>query len=639
MKRSTLLLGFLTGLLCISFNCNAGPDTRVLLDSTAVRMFSDGSGIFNVYKRVSVLTPQGALSYRVLKYDYDPLTANAAFKYAIVRHKDGAVDSIRVSRTLDYAAPAHMIYWGARQIMLPVGALEVGDTLEYEIEKSGFSYALLAGEDNADGRFTPPMKGEFYDIVPFWVTEPTDRKVYRLYAPRSKELQFQFYNGDCSSSVRFTPDGGRIYSFAVNDAKPFNSEPGMADLYDVAPKLLLSTTRQWKEKSLWFHGINEDYGSFSPTPEAESLVKEILKGKKGEMEIISTLTHWVADNIRYAGISMGEGEGYTLHTLKMNLADRCGVCKDIAGTLIGLLRIAGFEAYPAMTMAGSRIENIPADHFNHCVVVVKLKDGTYMPLDPTWVPFTRELWSSAEQQQNYLPGIPEGSDLLETPVVAAEKNPINIESNNILDENGTLHGSFTISAEGWADKSIRSIFTRNVRRNWNSLLEKELLAISPKAKMISVSYGKDPLDYQSNPVTITYKFEIPDYAVVGDGELAFKPVTASGIFNRVFSFRTLGSYEEDRNYSFKCDIAKLVTVTEDTVVPKGYLLEGGSRKQKSGGADTWSENSLSQNYAGLHLKQKIRLGKRVYKAEDWSDFRAAVTNYNDYCNWIILKKK
>lgn len=67
--------------------------------------------------------------------------------------------------------------------------------------------------------------------------------------------------------------------------------------------------------------------------------------------------------------------------------------------------MAGFEAYPAMTMAGSRVESIPADHFNHSVAVVKLSNGTYIPLDPTWVPFLRELWSSAEQQQNYLPGL------------------------------------------------------------------------------------------------------------------------------------------------------------------------------------------------------------------------------------------
>ena len=40
---------------------------------------------------------------------------------------------------------------------------------------------------------------------------------------------------------------------------------------------------------------------------------------------------------------MGKGEGFTLHNLKMNYTDRCGVCKDIAGTLIAFLRMAGFE--------------------------------------------------------------------------------------------------------------------------------------------------------------------------------------------------------------------------------------------------------------------------------------------------------
>ena len=112
---------------------------------------------------------------------------------------------------------------------------------------------------------------------------------------------------------------------------------------------------------------------------------------------------------------MGEGEGFTLHNTKMNYTDRCGVCKDIAGTLISFLRMAGLS-YPAMTMAGSRIESIPADHFNHCVAVVKLANGTYIAPRSYLGSFRRELWSSAEQQQNYLPGIPGGSDLCLTPV-------------------------------------------------------------------------------------------------------------------------------------------------------------------------------------------------------------------------------
>ena len=101
-----------------------------------------------------------------------------------------------------------------------------------------------------------------------------------------------------------------------------------------------------------------------------------------------------------------------------------------------------------MTMAGSRVESIPADHFNHCVAVVKLSNGTYMPLDPTWVPFCRELWSSAEQQQNYLPGVPEGSDLCITPVSAPENHYVRIKADNRLEADGTLRGTFTLTAEG-----------------------------------------------------------------------------------------------------------------------------------------------------------------------------------------------
>ena len=74
-----------------------------------------------------------------------------------------------------------------------------------------------------------------------------------------------------------------------------------------------------------------------------------------------------------------------------------------------------------------------------------------MPLDPTWVPFCRELWSSAEQQQNYLPGIPEGSDLCVTPVSAPENHYVRINADNSLKADGTLVGKFTISAEGQSD--------------------------------------------------------------------------------------------------------------------------------------------------------------------------------------------
>ena len=608
-----------------------------LLDSTAVTVQPSGSGAFILHKAFRVQTPKGAVNSRVIKYDYDPLTAHAEFRYATIYRANGDVINLDVTEARDYAAPARAIYWGARQIMLEVGRLQPGDIVEYEIAKKGFTYALLTAGDDEE-RFIPPMRGQFYDIVPFWTTEPTMRKVYQVSMPMEKELQFQFYQGECASSMRYE-EGRKVYTFTATDIRPFEREPNMVDLFDAAPKLMMSSTPRWQDKSLWFHKVNEDYGSFDPIPEAQKKVDELIQGKKTEMEKIAVLTHWVADNIRYSGISMGKGEGYTLHNLKMNYTDRCGVCKDIAGTLIAFLRMAGFEAYPAMTMAGSRVESIPADHFNHCVAVVKLSNGTYMPLDPTWVPFCRELWSSAEQQQNYLPGVPEGSDLCLTPLSAPENHYVRIHADNRIDERGTLRGRFTITAEGQSDSNIRRIFTTGWQSDWKNSLEKQLLAVSPKAKLLRVDYGKNPKDYQAAPIRITFSYEIPGYAIIAGDRMLLKPLVMNNLYNQVKSFLRIDTDLETRQYGFKDGCSRLVEQEETIRVPKGYTLINTPRNDnwRSQAADF--EGSLSQGkQQEIVLRQRLALKKRVYDAADWEGFRTAVNAYKSYGEYIMIKR-
>ena len=611
-------------------------DAVTLLDSISVNVQTTGSGTFVVYQSFKVMTERGALDNRVILYDYDPLTAFAEFKFATIYRADGNVIKIDISKAYDFAAPARAIFWGARQIMLELGRLQPGDIVEYEISKKGFTYALLNSLDD-DSRFIPPMRGQFYDIVPFWVKYPTVRKIYNVLLPMEKELQFQFYHGECTSSMVYE-DNMKSYTFSMTDIKPFKQEPNMVDLFDAAPKLFMSSTPHWKDKSLWFNKVNEDYGSFDPLPEAQKKVNEIIKGKTTEMEKIAALTHWVADNIRYSGISMGKGEGFTLHNTKMNYTDRCGVCKDIAGTLISFLRMAGFEAFPAMTMAGSRVESIPADHFNHCVAVVKLSNGTYIPLDPTWVPFCRELWSSAEQQQNYLPGVPEGSDLLLTPVSPPEDHYIRITANNRIDEKGTLRGQFTITAEGQSDRNIRSIFTQGWQTDWQNTMEQQLLAVSPKAKLISVDYGKNPKDYQAAPIKITFRYEIPDYAIPGNREMLLKPMVMNNLYSAIQSHLRINTDIEKRMYGFKDACSRLVELNETIQLPAGYSLAitPEEKSMKSTPADF--EGFIRQEGNKITIYQKLALKKRVYEASDWSGFREAVNAHKDFGKYLVIKK-
>ncbi|MFI3281248.1 MAG: DUF3857 and transglutaminase domain-containing protein [Rikenellaceae bacterium] len=623
-------------------SCNeefAKHPTINLLDSIGVEVNANGSGVFTIRQVMKVQNQSAELKNRVIKYGYDPLTAYAEFRSVTIYKADGSVVEVDVESTCDYAAPARAIYWGAREIMVEVGRLEVGDVVDYTIDKQGFTYALLsefdAGSDS--DRFIPPMRGQYYDIVPFWVTEPTVKKIYSVSLPKDKPVQYEFYQGECAVAVR-NGEQSNLYQFTKSNILPLKMEKNMVDRFDVAPKLMMSTTPTWFDKSEWFYNVNEDYGSFEAYEPAQKLVDKLIKDCDDNMSKIAVLTHWVADNMRYSGISMGKGEGFTLHNTQMNFTDRAGVCKDKAALLISMLRMAGLEAYPAMTMAGSRIESIPADHFNHCVAVVRTDEGVLMPLDPTWVPFSREVWSSAEQQQNYLPGTPEPSDLCLTPVSAPENHLFDLKAKSTLSSNGTLVGTITVSAEGVSDSSIRSPFTTGLRSQWRTAMEQELMKISPEAKLVSVDYGKNPKDYQRAAISITYRFEIPNYALVGDGVMAFKPITMSNFYSNVRSFLRVDTTAEERQFGFKDSCSRLVEFDEEIIVPQGYSLIGGDKNEESISDAAEFSGSIAASDNVISISQRLSLNKRVYEAEDWDGYRSAVTKHKSFGSDMIIKK-
>jgi len=597
-------------------------DYIAIFDSTKVKMQESGLSYYNEHQLIKILTPAGGKHFNVYKYDYDPLSAFVEIQKIIIYYKNGKERELTLKDETDYPAPAGTILWGARQKMTEIGRLEAGDAFEVYVSKKGFTYALL-DQQGDDEKYIPPMKGHFYDIVPFWSDSPVLSKVYQVSIPNSKVVNYQVYNGKLDvSKVKCTES--TVYTFSLSNIAPITPEPGMVSLSDVAPKLLLSTSPDWQAKSRWFYQVNEDYGSFKSTPEIDQKVKEILKGATSEIDSVSKLTHWVADELRYLGLSMGKGEGFTLHRGSMNFLDRCGVCKDKAGMLVTMLRSAGFEAYPSMTMAGSRIDRIPADQFNHSVTAVKLSDGKLHMLDPTWVPFVRELWSSAEQQQNYLPGIPGGSDLLETPVSSPENHYVKINATSELNQEGTLTGEISVTAEGQSDASLRRMFTGSYKALWKNNLENELLKIAPQAKILNSSFGDDPYNYISGPIDLKISFVISDYATVADQTIIFTPLAASGIFSAAMRHLAADVKADSKRFPFRDACSRSIEITDNTTLPVGYKLSWTPTISKVKGTGATFEAAYSFTGNQLKLNERADFNKRIYSPEDWPSYRSAV---------------
>ncbi len=599
-------------------------DYIVVYDSTKVDMQDSGLSYYHTHQLFKVLSPIGGKQLHTIRFGYDPMSAYAEIQKVIVYKATGEIKTFDLDDEINYVAPGGTILWGASEKLIDLGRLNPGDGVEVFLFKKGYTYALL--QDDAEDKYIPPMRGHFYDIIPFWVSQPTKTKYYEVAIPKDKSAQYELYNswGLLQSSENKQGEKN-IYSFWGNNLLPMNAEPNMVALSDVAPKVLLSTAPDWFSKSKWFYNVNEDYGSFESTPEIDQKVKEILKDATDEKDSVSRLTHWVADEIRYFGLNMGPGEGYTLHTGDMTFTDRCGVCKDKAGLLVTMLRSAGFEAYAAMTMAGSRIDYIPADQFNHSVAAVKLSDGKMHMLDPTWVPFVRELWSSAEQQQNYIIGLPDGQDLQETPLSAPENHYMKVTIKSTLQANGDLDCNLQLSAEGQTDAAFRRLFTGSDKKFWRQNLNNLILNQFPSAVIKKSSYSpQNIVQVLDGAIKLEFEFMIPAYAIVGQNDLIIKPLAFAQIFKSQQAQLSIDTKPETRQYPFRESCSRLIEINETMTVSLpvtiSYYPAAG---EVNGSGASWKQQVKLEGNT-LTLSQTARFNKRIYQPEDWPSFREAV---------------
>ena len=77
----------------------------ILLDSTNVSVQPTGQGAFSVVKAIKVQDMKGVMLNRVIKYDYDPLTAAAKFKQVRIYYEDGTYTEVDVNKTCDLYIP------------------------------------------------------------------------------------------------------------------------------------------------------------------------------------------------------------------------------------------------------------------------------------------------------------------------------------------------------------------------------------------------------------------------------------------------------------------------------------------------------------------------------------------------------
>ena len=193
-----------------------GSPYLVVFDKTDVKMKESGLTYVTGEIFIKILNDMGSKTMISRIFGYDPLSSNVEIKIAKIVRKSGTVENIPLSFVKDYVAPARAIYWDSKEKRLPVCRLTPGYGRYVKTYRKGFTYALLAGSD--EEKYTPPMKGHFYDIVPFYSKVPIKLKTYRAEIPASKELQFEVYNGEVTSYKHFKK-GKKVYFWKKKDIR------------------------------------------------------------------------------------------------------------------------------------------------------------------------------------------------------------------------------------------------------------------------------------------------------------------------------------------------------------------------------------------------------------------------------------
>ncbi|MCK4351756.1 MAG: DUF3857 domain-containing protein, partial [Candidatus Krumholzibacteria bacterium] len=596
-----------------------------------------------IYK---VLTAAGVRDRSVLRWTYDPQSSYVEVQEVnIIR--DGKKIPVDVSAVHDLPAPQSWIYWNDRIKTLQLPRLEIADGIEVKVFRKGFTYALLGGNANGSGasqagqedksvqtpddeRYIPPMPGEYFDIVYFTDSAPIIEKRYVLSLPSDKRLHSEVYNGPLYSGTTYTKERTE-YSWWGLDLPPRKGEPRQPDQSDYVAKVVMATVESWEAKSRWFFDVNRN--QFEVTDGIKIKVDEIFRDagvtNASEEKKAEVLVHWVAQNIRYSGQTMGKGEGFMLHPGWMIFDQRSGVCKDIAGMLVTMMRAADMNSFAAMTMAGSRIEEVPADQFNHCVCALRKSDGTFEMYDPTWVPYNNNIWSLLEAEQHYLVGTPEGEILSRIPYSLSEESLLRIKHDAKLLDDGTLDGTSELSGSGAMDSRLRGIVTYSRLKDMTRTFARLLSPANNRVEQIKYKHHP-PVDF-SRDMWVTFSYRIPRFAFLIDGGFEFTSPMMQVVLNNGRLFRAgTTEWSDKRETDVFLYYTQLIDGTETIRLPGGFKAVDPPFSDEIDETYAYFKGMSSMKGRDLIITQRAEVRRRQIPPDGYGGFKRAIDEAKEW---------
>ena len=630
MKRATTLAAVL---LAIAVRA-AGPVDEVTrerfpdADSVIVEEFDrvayNPDGTYELFAEcwIKILTEKGRREESEVRLDYSKRYGEAEIVYVGAIGEDGVERKIDVSATTnestDNDSMAENIFDPLdRKIVCTVPGLKIGETVHVKTRRK-----------NLKAR----CEGKWSGVAVMEWKCPMLRSTYQVTAPAElplKNIAIRNPLGNITSNVTLRADGSAVYVFTATNSPQAFAEPDMPPLYTQVQNVRVSTAADWPEISRWYWDLCAPH--MAKTNAAMAAKVEDL-GR--DMRRIFT---FVSQEVRYMGLTMEDtSPGYAPHDVDITFANRYGVCRDKAGLLVAMLRMAGHNAFPVLIHVGAKHDpDVPQPFFNHAIVAVEKKeegrgkkeegaDGErYILMDPT-NENAKDLFPAYESDKCYIVCRPEGDTLRIAPVPTPEHNSISATTRGTLSKDGSLFLECDLGFNGINDTGYRAALVRKTPDERVKFFERVAKSLASGAELVRCSIEPKDLQDTDSPMRVKFAAQLPEVALRGEtrDELSVPFVTKSlGFAN----FLLAGSTSLDHR-RFPLVIDSTAGTTEDVEI---YLGGAVGKPVDLPSAETSSPGfSFSRNFSVTNGVLKAHREKAVsrveYSPEDYGKLRESI---------------
>lgn len=478
-------------------------DVLILFNHFSHDVLSTGQSRYTTHQVVKLLNKRGIQKYGDIAIPYQPNSQNIGVNIARTIDPDGNVHLPPDEAYNDVTPPgllSYNLYSDQLWRVISMVGLKPGVCIEYQV-------TLEDKTENVPGNKTWITGG--YN---FQSSEVTLETAFALRIPKEYEIEWKTDNFEIEPSISYEEDERVLYIWQSGKMPALELEEGMPHINDIAPRLSYSSILSWDAVYKWYKDLVK--GRYATDEIIQKSVEKLTKDLLTEDAMIRAIYHFVAKQIRYVGIELGQS-AYQPSAASEVIQNQYGDCKDKTTLLISMLDIVGITAYPVMvsTSPNERVDtDLPSlSQFNHMIAAIPKDNGEYIWLDTTSSTCSYgDLPYMNQGRVGFLIGDTQGI-FVEIPVYPAEKNKLVSNTKLWLNSGEGIRGKIDILLSGQYSLNARWKYGQVSPIKWKETLATELSQLFPNISIDDASISE--LDNPDTPVKIAIDFHVGKYVI------------------------------------------------------------------------------------------------------------------------------